>query len=73
MDTSRSITDMSTECKRVTNFDVIDSGSNLSDRLPLHTGIHFSCNIDLVEMSNREFYGLIRTIPDGAVKFINET
>ena len=42
---------MSKKCKHVTNFDVIDSGSNLSDHLPLL--IHCSCNIDLVQISNK--------------------
>ena len=42
---------MSPECKRVTNFDVIDGGSNLSDRLPLT--IHCSWSIDLLQMSNK--------------------
>ena len=42
---------MSTKCKRVTNFDVIDGGSNLNDRLPLL--IHCSCSIELVPMLNK--------------------
>ena len=44
-------TDILTECKRVTNFDVFDIGSNLSDHLPLLT--HCSSNIELVQMLTR--------------------
>ena len=52
-DTSGSSIDyfMSTECKRVINFDVIDSGSNLSDHLSLL--IRGSSNIELVSMLNK--------------------
>ena len=42
---------MSTECKRVTNFDVIASGSILNDHLLLR--IYCSCNIELVQMLNK--------------------